>query len=180
MQRTRANSVVAVYERFVSAFPEPDKLARAPLRRIERLLYPLGLRWRAPLIKQLASHLHTQGGVPPNSFERLTSLPGIGPYAAAAYLGFHGNERAVIIDANVVRWLCRIVGARRDSETRRKKWLFDLADRLTPTRNWKAYNYALLDFTMQICAARPRCEMCPIGPTCCVHGRKVLSGTKTK
>lgn len=86
----------------------------------------------------------------------------------------------MIIDANVVRWLCRIVGAKRDGETRRKKWLFDLADRITPNRNWKEYNYSVLDFTMQICVAQPKCDNCPIGPKYCVHGRSVLRKKKSK
>jgi A/G-specific adenine glycosylase len=175
LQRTRAASVVKVYEKFVSRYSEPSALAQASLAEIEELIYPLGLRWRAPLIKKLGEELHSLGGIPPTSLNKLMELSGVGPYAAAAYLGFHGGKRAVIIDTNVVRWLCRLVDYPYDGETRRKKWLIDLADNVTPARRWKEFNYALLDFTMQICAKVPRCPVCPIGPALCLTGRKNLT-----
>ena len=174
LQRTRANSVVGVYQNFVFSFATPSQLGRAPLEKIERLLYPLGLRWRAPLIKKLGRALDERGGNPPDSLSELITLPGVGPYAAAAYLGFHTNSRAVIIDANVVRFLCRLIGYEYDGETRRKGWLLDFADRMTPRKNVKNYNYSVLDFTMQICTTRPKCEQCPIGRALCTHGRAVL------
>jgi A/G-specific adenine glycosylase len=175
LQRTRATSVASVYQQFVFAFATPSELARAPLQQIEKLLYPLGLRWRAPLIKKLGQALDARGGNPPDSLPELITLPGVGPYAAAAYLGFHTRERAVIIDANVVRLLCRLIGYEYDGETRRKQWLLDFADKMTPHQNVKRYNYGILDFTMQICTTRPKCEQCPVGPTLCTHGQRVLN-----
>ena len=174
LQRTRANSVVNVYQQFVFAFTTPSELGRAQIQKIEKLLYPLGLRWRAPLIKKLGQALGDRGGDPPRSLPELITLPGVGPYAAAAYLAFHTNARAVIIDANVVRFLCRLIGYEYDGETRRKQWLLDFADRMTPQQSVKKYNYSVLDFTMQICTTRPKCEQCPVGPTLCIHGHKVL------
>jgi A/G-specific adenine glycosylase len=174
LQRTRVISVVPVYEQFVSKYPEPYDLAKASLEEIETLIYPLGLRWRAPLIKQLAETISKLGYVP-DSLDGLLELPAVGSYAAAAYLGFHGGKRAVIIDANVVRWLCRLVDRPYDGETRRKKWLIDLANDVTPNRKWTEFNYAVLDFTMQICAKVPRCSICPIGSSLCLTGQKILT-----
>lgn len=174
LQRTRAASVVNVYEQFVAKYPQPSDLGNAPLEEIEELIYPLGLRWRAPLIKQLGVSLSKLDSVP-DSIERLLELPGVGPYASAAYLGFHGGKRAVIIDANVVRWLCRLIDRPYDGETRRKKWLIDVADDVTPRQKWTEFNYAVLDLTMQICAKVPRCSICPIGPALCLTGQKVLT-----
>lgn len=174
LQRTRASTVVDVYQQFVFSFPTPSKLGGAPIQHIEKLLYPLGLKWRAPLIKRLGKALEVHGGDPPASLAELITLPGVGPYAAAAYLGFHTNKRAVIIDANVVRFLCRLIDYQYDGETRRKHWLLDFADRMTPQQNAKRYNYSILDFTMQICTTRPKCEQCPVGPALCTHGQKVL------
>src|SRR5262249_31273909 len=175
LQRTRASSVVSVYQRFVFAFSTASKLGRAPVLRIEKLLYPLGLRWRAPLIKKLGKALDERGGNPPDSLHELITLPGVGPYAAAAYLGFHTDSRAVIIDANVVRFLCRLIGYECDGETRRKRWLLEFADKMTPNKDVKQYNYGVLDFTMQVCTTRPKCDQCPVGPTLCLHGQRVLN-----
>ncbi len=166
--------MVNVYQQFVFAFPTPSKLGCASLHKIEKLLYPLGLRWRAPLIKKLGQELDARGGNPPASLPKLITLPGVGPYAAAAYLGFHTNSRAVIIDANVVRFLCRLVGYQYDGETRRKQWLLEFADKMTPRDNAKQYNYSVLDFTMRICTTHPKCAQCPVGPNLCINGQRIL------
>lgn len=171
--------MVGVYNLFVSRYPEPSDLAKAPLEEIEELIYPLGLRWRVPLIRQLGESLDRLGIVP-DTLEGLLDLPGVGPYAAAAYLGFHGGRRGVIVDANVVRWLCRLIDRPYDGETRRKRWLIELADAVTPHRNWKEFNYAVLDFTMQVCGKVPRCPVCPVGPDLCLTGRKILTGAERK
>lgn len=174
LQRTRAKSAVHVYRDFTKSFPDPIDLASASVSEIEKVIYPLGLRWRAPLLKKLGEALDKLGGEPPSSLEQLLKLPGVGSYAAAAWLSFHGKNRGVIIDANVVRWICRLVDRKCDAETRRKKWLITLADNLTPERGSREFNYAILDFTMEICTTRPRCEICPIGPELCAYGRKTL------
>lgn len=166
LQRTRAKNAVPVYLNFIARFPEPPDLEAADLAEIEQIIYPLGLRWRAPLIKKLGESLAARDGQIPGNLEELMSLPAVGSYAAAAWLSFHGRKRAVIIDANVVRLICRLVNRPMDGETRRKKWLIELADLLTPARNWKQYNYAILDFTMQVCTKVPRCPVCPLLPYC--------------
>lgn len=174
LQRTRAENVIPVYRAFITSFPTLKRFAEASVEEIEQIIWPLGLRWRAPLLEALGRQLYERGRVP-TSIEELTSLPGVGPYVAAAWLSFHGDGRGVLIDANVVRWICRMVGREYDGETRRKKWLIELADRLTPQENVKQFNYAVLDFTMTICIPRePRCEICPVGPRLCTYGREKL------
>jgi len=72
----------------------------------------------------------------------------------------HGGKRAIIIDSNVVRWLCRMVGVEMTGETRRQSWLRELVEMLTPEKDCKQYNYAVLDFSMTICKKNPICEIC--------------------
>ena len=175
LQRTRARNVVPVYRAFIARFPDAESLQSATLEEIESLIYPLGLRWRAPLLKRLCDHLATGNGQVPDAMEELLQLPAVGPYVAAAMVSLHGGRRAVLIDANVVRWLCRLVDRPMDGETRRRAWLIDLAEAVTPPRKAREFNYALLDFTMQICAKTPQCARCPIGPKLCLHGQKVLA-----
>jgi A/G-specific adenine glycosylase len=175
LQRTRARNVVPVYEKFIARFPEAEDLKTATLEEIETLIYPLGLRWRAPLLKQLCDYLNATNGQVPCTYEKLLGLTAVGPYVAAAILSFHCGKRGVLIDANVVRWLCRLVDRPMDGETRRKKWLIELAQAVTPRQQVHEFNYAVLDFTMEICAKVPKCTQCPVGPKLCLHGRKVLS-----
>ncbi len=173
LQRTRAKNVVPVYLEFIGKFKNPSDLAGAPLDQIEQLIYPLGLKWRAPLMKQLGMELATRGGTVPGNLDELLSLPAVGPYAASAWLSFHGNKRAIIIDTNVVRLICRLIDVPMDGETRRKRWLIQTADLLTPQRAWKQYNYAVLDFTMQICTKVPKCPICPL-LRYCAFGQKAM------
>jgi A/G-specific adenine glycosylase len=175
LQRTRAGNVVEVYKEFVNRYKKSVDFAAAPLEEIESLLYPLGLPSRVPLLKQLGEALTRIDDNPPDDLENLLKLPAIGPYSAAAYMSFHKGKRAVIVDANVVRWICRLTDQVCDGETRRKKWMIELANKLTPVRQVREYNYAVLDFTMEICTSRPKCEICPIGPRLCIYGRKKLS-----
>jgi A/G-specific adenine glycosylase len=174
LQRTKANNVVPVYESFFEHFPSPEKLAQASEEEIQNVIYPLGLRWRTPLLKKLGEQLVQVQGELPDTLEGLLELHGVGAYVAAAWLGFHGGKRSVIIDANVVRWVCRLVDRSMDGETRRKKWLIELADKLTPEKNWKEYNYAVLDFSMEICTKKPQCLECPLGPAICLYRRKQI------
>jgi A/G-specific adenine glycosylase len=111
----------------------------------------------------------------PTDPAELVKLPGVGNYVAAAWLSFHNNTCAVLIDANIVLWLCRLILYPMDGETRRKAWLREMADDFTPEEDWKQYNYAVLDFTMEICGRVPQCEVCPVGPTnYCLTGKTII------
>lgn len=101
-------------------------------------------------------------------------MPAVGDYAASAFLSLHVGRRQVIIDANVVRWLCRMLGIAANGETRRQSWLRGVAAALTPPRAFQAYNYAVLDFTMSVCAPRPRCGRCPLRQHCATGQRASL------
>lgn len=175
LQRTRAINVIPVYNEFIRLFPSPKDLADAPIDEISKVIFPLGLRWRAPLLQRLGKQLGELDSKIPVKLEELLKLAGVGAYIAAAWLSFHGSRRGVIIDANVVRFICRLKDQPFDGETRRKKWLLQTAEIMTPPRAWKAYNYALLDFTMQICGNRPKCNICPIGHKHCLYPQRIQS-----
>lgn len=174
LQRTRVKAVVPVYYNLIEKFPEPIDLANASLSKIEEIVYSLGLPARAITLKNLAAEVALIEGQIPLDFDKITKLPGIGSYIAAAWLSFHAGKKAVIIDANVVRWICRLIDKEYNGDTRRKRWLIDLANKLTPDRRVKDYNYAVLDFTMEICVKKPLCEICPLGAKFCEYGRKKL------
>ena len=167
LQRTRASQVVPVFKEFRRRYKSAKEFSEAGREEIVGLIAPLGLRWRAPLLYELAQQLSVRSGRVPLDLETLQTLPGIGPYSASATLSLHANRRAVIIDSNIVRVLCRITGKPYDGETRRKRWIWDLAQRLTPDQGFKEYNYALLDFSMIVCRPKsPRCKKCPLLSMC--------------
>jgi A/G-specific adenine glycosylase len=171
LQRTRASQVVPVFQELRRRYPSASRFAAASESEIANLIAPLGLRWRAPLLHRLALQIGERRGRLPKDEAELEALPGVGPYAAAAALSLHGEVRAIIVDTNVVRVLCRLVDAPYDAETRRKKWLRELAGRLTPDDDFRQYNYALLDLSRLLCRpAAPRCGACPLTSWCATGG----------
>jgi A/G-specific adenine glycosylase len=155
-----------VYEAFIRRYPTPAALAKATLPELESVLRPLGLRWRAKHVLALGRTLDDRGGEIPGDVEALLDLPGVGPYAAAAFSSFHLGRRGVIVDSNVVRLYGRLFGLATDGETRRDREFRLLADRITPRRSHHDFNYALLDFTRTICRPKPRCGVCPLRTSC--------------
>ena len=167
LQRTRASQVVPVFNKFRRKYRSASQFAEANEAEIAELIAPLGLRWRAPLLHRLAEELGARQGRIQREQQVLERLPGVGPYAAAAVLGFHTDQRAVIIDANVVRVLCRLVGRPYDAETRRKAWLKSFADELTPPRAFRGYGYSVLDLASKVCVEPiPQCHQCPLRTLC--------------
>ena len=169
--RTRAAQAAPVFEEIQRQYPDARSFGDAAEDRLSHMIASLGLRWRQPLFVQLARAIADCDGDVPTTVEGLKELPGVGDYVAAATAAFHGGTRAAIVDANIVRLLCRLTGEKRDGETRRKRWLLDLAGRLTPEGEFRAYGYAALDLSMTICRPRqPLCAHCPLVAHC-VTGR---------
>jgi A/G-specific adenine glycosylase len=171
LQRTRAEQVVPVYQQLCVTYPSASSLSAAPPSEVRTLLKPLGLHWRIPLIQRLAAQLGDLSSVPLNRVA-LCELPGVGDYAAAAFLSLHCGRRASIVDSNVVRLYGRLFGFVVDGETRRKKWFLELAAEMTPVRHHRDYNYAVLDFTRAICRPKPLCESCPLIDLCDFGSRR--------
>jgi len=175
LARTRAGTVVPVWTEFSSRYPTPEDLLNAPVGEPEELIESLGLRWRAPLIRSLAEEL--AGRDIPRVPHELEQLPGVGTYVAAAHASFHGNRRAVIVDANVVRLITRMTGREYGPETRRERWLTELADDMTPVRAFRDYNYGILDLSMTVCTRNPSCHECPVIKFCS-YGSNKLAGIR--
>jgi A/G-specific adenine glycosylase len=171
LQRTRARQVESVFLDFKSKYPTAEALVSAGPEAARRVLHKLGLHWRSPLLYKLAEDVADRGGLPPETEDELGRMLGVGPYTTAAWLSLHCGKRAVIIDANVSRFLSRLTGRKRPADDRHCAWLSSAADRLTPQRAFRAYNYAVLDFTMTVCTrVRPKCQECRLRGYC-AYGR---------
>lgn len=170
LQRTRASQVEPVFGELSRQCPTPALFAAAPTT-IKRLLRPLGLHRRAQALSQIATQLVCRDEGLPESMEGLCKLKGVGMYTAAAWLSLHRGKRAVILDANICRWLSRMTGLPYNRDPRNVRWIQYLADDLTPRRVFRDYNYAVLDFTMNVCTPRnPTCSVCPLSQDCAFHG----------
>ena len=165
--RTRADQVVPVFRELVRRFPSPELMVTITDEEVGVLISALGLRWRARLLAELMRQLAARRGEVPESRGGLLDLPAVGDYIAAAMLSLHMGQRAVIVDSNTVRIISRLIGSEFDGETRRKRWLRDLAELLTPqSQEHQPFNYGLLDLAMVLCRPKRRCGLCPLHDLC--------------
>ena len=177
LHRTRALQVVPVYLEFMTCYPDVETLAEASLEDLNRLLRPLGLRWRVPLLKSMAEQLiEVFEGQIPSSPEPLHTLPGVGPYIASATTCFAFDKPEIILDTNTVRILGRLTDTPvTDSSRRSKKFremMWDFIDQSHP----RLFNLSLLDLAARICTpAVPKCGNCPLKHQCCFGQRFLLS-----
>jgi A/G-specific adenine glycosylase len=168
LARTRAQQVLPVFLEVRRRYPTAVAMLRAGVADIRRVIRPLGLAWRAAVLYELAGHLaRSRTRVIPRTMDGLRELPGVGGYVSASFLSFHCGVRAGIVDSNVVRLYSRLYGITAGPESHKSRAFADLAEVVTPRRSFRAFNYAVLDFTRDTCTPRaPRCVACPLRAEC--------------
>jgi len=164
LRKTDAPKVLAVYEGFLTRYPNFEEVASAPVKELIEVLKPLGLyRRRANELKGLAkSIVKEHKGRLPRSKKELIKLPGVGNYIANAVLCFAFNEDVPLLDSNIIRVLERVFSLKSfRARPRTDKELWEAAGKIIPKNQAKDFNLALLDFAAQICTARnPKCDLC--------------------
>lgn len=168
LQRTRVKNVIPVYLEFEKIFKSPEDITSENAEIVYKILFPLGLRWRAKKIVDLALKVAGENGEIPKNKDDLVNLPGVGEYVASAWLCFHADTPSLLVDNNITRWLAKYFGMEYSPESRRDKRYIDLVMALTPFAMPlnKKFNYAVLDFTMNICIKKPNCAICPLIGNC--------------
>lgn len=168
LQRTRADQVVPVYERFLDTFPDIETLAKADESVIRELMYPLGLAWRAGNLRRTARDiLEKFEGEFPETREELLEIRGVGEYVADSILYAAFGRRTSIIDSNVIRLLGRLYGIDTHPESRRDRGFREIIESLVPKKRFGEFNLALLDLGALICTPRnPRHDECPVRMHC--------------
>ena len=167
LQRTRASQVRKSFNYVDKHFPTAESLNGITKVQVDSIFAPLGLKWRVPVFIELTREIVRRKGRLPKTEAKLQNLPGVGAYAASAALSLHGNMRAIIVDSNTVRIVSRLFGIEFGPETRRKGWVKDALEALTPACGFREFNYALLDLGALVCTPRnPNCSVCPLAPEC--------------
>lgn len=173
LRRTQARQAASAYEAFILKFPSPEALASGSPHEIRRILRPLGLRWRTDNVIAL-SRVFAQEGRQALSPDRLSRLPGVGDYVAAAVRCFAYGEPVGIVDTNTARVACRLFGLAPTSEARRDPTVHTALAMLLDTRRARDFNLALIDFGASVCGpVRPLCRSCPVKEFC-KHGIGML------
>lgn len=173
LQQTQVATVRDYFARFLQRFPDLASLGAANLDEVLGLWSGLGYYSRARNLHRCAEVLcRDHGGVFPRSAEQLQTLPGIGRSTAAAISSLCFGERVAILDGNVKRVLCRVLGFDADLSLRaNEQRLWDHATALLPTRQlaraMPRYTQGLMDLGATVCTLRqPACAVCPIAADC--------------
>lgn len=102
LQQTQVERVIPYYERFIRAYPNPRRLAEAPLKDVLILWQGLGYNRRARMLHEAGKNVTANyNGVMPSTYEELKALPGVGEYTASAVMAFAFNKEAVLIETNI-------------------------------------------------------------------------------
>ena len=166
LQQTQASRVVPAYREFLSRFPTVRALAEAPRRDVVRAWDGLGYNRRAVWLSEGARAIvREHGGRVPNDPETLRTLPGVGPYTAAAVSSMAFGEPVAVVDTNVQRVVARVqLGV--DGRQARTQRVRELAQAWLDQDDPVTWNQAVMDLGREVCRPRPRCDVCPLAEVC--------------
>lgn len=168
LRRTKADQVEKVYNRLFNEYPGINDMAHAKGKKLDQILYPLGLKWRTPTFRLVARELMSryQGKVP-DGREELIMLPGVGDYVAGAVMSIAYEKAEWIVDSNIVRLFRRYFGIKTSREGRRDKHVIEMAKMYASGTDPRRANLAILDFAALICIPKaPKCEECTLIEEC--------------
>ena len=163
LQQTQVATVIPYFERWLKRFPDVHALADAPLDDVLKAWEGLGYYRRARSLHRAAQLVaYERNGVFPDSYEGWLTLPGVGPYTAAATASIVNGAAVVAVDGNVKRVAARLfLVAQPDPDTVRDR----LSPYLSRTRPGD-FNEALMELGATLCGRAPRCLLCPVQAHC--------------
>lgn len=179
LQQTGVKTVGPYFEKFVARWPDVGALGSASLDDVLRMWAGLGYYSRARNLHACAvAVLRDHGGVFPDSEEGLRSLPGIGPYTAAAISAIAFDRRTMPVDGNIERVVSRLFAVG-EPLPQAKPLILQLATTLlgAPRAGDEKSRagdsaQALMDLGSSICTPKkPACALCPLNGDCASRAR---------
>lgn len=169
LQQTQMDRGVVYFKRWIHRFPTVYQVAEADQQEILKYWEGLGYYARARNLHKAAKVIASDfQGLVPCDYHQLLTLPGIGPYTAAAIASVAGNQDVAVIDANVTRVYARLFDMDmpvRESLTQKR--IAIIARELLPPGKARLHNQALMDFGGLVCLPKnPRCAVCPLTNVC--------------
>lgn len=172
LQQTQVATVIPYYKRFLRAFPDCERLAKAPFGQVARLWSGLGYYRRARLLHLGAKKLMEDfGGCFPASYEEARTIPGVGHYTASAVLSIAYDKPLPVLDGNVARVLARLEAWRGNlGQLKFRQAVESRLDDLISLRKPGIFNQALMEIGQTICLPHaPECRVCPLRAWCRAH-----------
>lgn len=174
LQQTRVEQGLKYWERFLENLPNLESLAKANIEDVKGLWSGLGYYRRADLLHRGAKKIAKDGW--PKGFQAWLSIPGVGPYTAAALASIIDKELVPALDGNAYRVYSRLADWAEPIETSRSKaFIASFAlERMHPTRAGD-HNQAIMDLAQAICTPKnPKCTECPLENWCESHAKRTI------
>jgi A/G-specific adenine glycosylase len=170
LQQTTVAAVKSYFLRFTDLWPTIQDLANAPDEQVMGEWAGLGYYARARnLLKCARTITNEMNGVFPRDSKSLLSLPGIGPYTAAAVGSIAFDIHETVVDGNVERVMSRLHNIDIPLPTSKPE-LTRLASLTTPQDRAGDYAQAIMDLGATICTPKsPKCEVCPWIAPCAAY-----------
>lgn len=163
--RTRDEKTAEASDALFTRYPNAERLAKAPLKRIEQLIKPVGFyRVKARHVKRLARMLlENYGGRVPDSMEELIKLPGVGRKVAGCVLVYAFHKPAIPVDIHVWRLSHRLGWVKNKNPEQTEQILM----KLIPEKNWIQVNELLVLHGQKTCRpVGPKCGECVLNDVC--------------
>lgn len=163
--RTRDEQTEKASNALFKVYPTAKKLAKAPLKKIQKLIKPVGFyRTKSKYVKKLAQQLlNDYGGKVPNTMEELVKLPGVGRKVAGCVLVYAFKIPAIPTDVHVWRVSHRLGWVKKKTPEQTEQALM----KLIPKKHWIQVNELLVLHGQNTCLPlRPRCDKCVLNDVC--------------
>ena len=176
LQQTVVKSAAPYFIKFISLWPTIEELAKAELEDIRSAWAGLGYYTRAANLHKCAQVIvNDYNGKFPIFAEELETLPGIGPYTAAAIAAIAFDEITTPVDGNIERLVSRLFAITTPlpkAKPEIKIW----AKALTPSRRTGDFAQAQMDLGATICTPKnPSCLLCPLAKHCNAHKQGIAA-----
>lgn len=179
LQQTTVKAVGPFFEKFVTRWPDVSALGRASQDDVLRMWAGLGYYSRARNLHACAAAvMRDHGGVFPDTEEGLRTLPGIGPYTAAAIAAIAFDRRTMPVDGNIERVVSRLFAVEEPLPQAKPRIQELAATLLGRSRAGDEKSragdsaQALMDLGASICTPKkPACSLCPLNDDCAARTR---------
>jgi A/G-specific adenine glycosylase len=169
LQQTQVSRGLIYWRRMMETFPTIQSMAESPVDKVLKAWEGAGYYSRAHRLHSLSQLVMRPSikdgfdGSLPSSRDALLSLPGIGPYTAAAVSSIAFGQAFACVDGNIRRVMARQHRMTEPSNKEVQSW----ADEQLVQQRPGDWNQALMELGATICTPKkPQCHLCPINSSC--------------